>query len=173
MKNILNLILISLLTFGLPSLASEYISTYDLAVVDNNAYLVEIENGQTLLKQYSFPELVAANQIVLGDDFSYAYASANGVVVSTYTYDIPIETFVAEPDGSQTKAFKDIHTMQTYDLSLQAVATKTVENQYYYTYSNNSEDSVTASGKATNVADNKCSGKKHKGKNKACSKVLL
>ncbi len=173
MKNILNLILILLLISNLPSLANEYISTYDLAVVTDKAYIVEIENGQTLLKQYSFPELVAGNQIVLGDDFSYAYASTDGVVVSSYTYDIPTETLVAEEDGSQTKAYRETHTMQTYDSFLQAMASKTIENQYYYTFNNNNEDSVTASGKATNVADNKCSGKKHKGKNKACNKVLL
>ena len=171
MKNIL--ILALLVTFGLPSLANEYISTYDLAVVDNKAYLVEIENGQTFLNQYSFPELVAGNQILLGDDFSYAYASTNGVVVTTYTYDIPTETLVAESDGSSTKGYKEVRTVQTYDLSLAPIASKTSEYEYYYTFSNNSEDSVTASGKSTNVADNKCSGKKHKGKNKACNKVLL
>ncbi len=161
------------LTLCLPSFASEYISTYDFAVVGNQAYLIEIQDEQTFLKQYSFPGLVAANQILLSDSFSYAYASADGVIVSSYTYDIPTETLIAEPDGSQTKAYKETRTIQTYDLSLQPVATKTVENLYYYTFNGIAEDSVTASGKATNVDDNKCSGKKRKGKNKACNKVLL
>ena len=179
MKNILNLTFLFLLTLGLPALANEYISAYDLAVVDNKAYLLEVSNGQTFLNQYSFPDLVAGNHILLEDDFSYAYASSNGVVVNSYTYDIPTETLVAEGDGSQTKGYKDIHTMKTYDLSLQLVATKTVENEYYYTFIDSSSadgSPLTASGKATSVADNKCvdnNGKKHKGKNKACNKVLL
>jgi hypothetical protein len=173
MKNrLLSLVLLAALV--IPVSASEYISTYDFAVVDDKAYLVEIVDGQTILKQYSFPGLVVANQLVLGNDFSYAYASTSGVIVSTYTYDIPTETLVAEED-SQTKVYKETRTIQTYDLALAPIATKTSEYEYYYTFfSSGDSNGATASGKATPVENTKCSdGKKHKGKKKSCNKVLL
>jgi hypothetical protein len=173
MKNkLLSLVLLAALI--IPVSASEYISTYDFAVVDNRAYLVEIVDSKTYLKQYSFPELVVTNQLELSNDFSYAYASTNGVVVSTYTYDIPTETLVAEGDDSQTKVYKETRTIQTYDLSLAPIATKTSEYEYYYTFfGGDASDGATASGKATPVESTNCSGKKHKGKKKSCNKVLL
>lgn len=172
MKKIL-LVLVFCIAISLPSLASEYISAYDLAVVGDKAYLIEIEDSKTYLNQYSFPGLALANQLLLGDDFSYAYANTEGVVVTTYTYDIPTETLVAEDGGSSTKAYKETRTIQTYNLALTPIAAKTSEYEYYYTFDNVEDESVTASGKASAVDSAKCSGKKRKGKSKACNKVLL
>ena len=172
MKNILlALVLFTMLASSVH--ASEYISTYDLAVVGDKAYLVEIVDGKTYLNQYSFPGLVLANQLLLGDDFSYAYASTEGIIVSTYTYDIPTETLVAEEGDSSTKAYKETRTIQTYNLALTPIATKTSEYEYYYTFGDIGDESIKASGKASTVENTKCSGKKRKGKNKGCNKNLL
>ncbi len=172
MKNIFNSALVLTLVLANSVSAAEYISNYDMAVVDGKAYLLEdlnYDEGTSVLKQYSFPGLVAGNQVTLDSVYPSAYANVDGIVVTTYEYDLPTETTITTEDGSETKVYKDRRTYKSYDHDLQLIATKTVEQNYSYSYVN--DDTANEGGGASIVENNKCSGKKGKHKGKNCAKV--
>lgn len=169
MKNIF--LVFCILFLGSNAKASEYISTNTLAVIDNAAYLIEGSFGNQSLVKYSFPSLVESKRLSLAENFSYAMANATGIAVYNYSSDIQVpkegeETLKKSEKLFAPSYFKEIYEINTYDTDLNFVATKTVENQYYYGFA---VDPVVSEDKAI---DNKCKGKKSK-KGEECQKITV
>lgn len=171
MKKILGFLVLLVLSTGLVR-AAEYVSTTNLAVVGDKAFLLEGESGSQTLVAYSFPGLVEQARLALDSNFSYANAYDSGVVVYNYTYDVP----VASSDDSEEKFagpiyFKETYEIKTYGLDLVASASKSVENQYYYGFV--TEPVLDAASGLAEEAINKCeeSAKGKKKKKGSCDKV--
>lgn len=177
MKKYLILVLFTLLsTLSVRAAVYEplYISSYDLSVLGSNAYIIKTTNDVSQLIQYSFPELTQGATLTLGENFTYAYAYADGIVVYSYLDDVTTdETFAPEGSEKSLPVYKTVTQIDSYDANLVAKGSTSIENQYYYAYITEgaSADVEESSDTDGTTSANKCGPRgKKKGK---CSPVAL
>ncbi|MCE2928470.1 MAG: hypothetical protein LW817_02430 [Candidatus Caenarcaniphilales bacterium] len=155
-KFLASLLLLSFLVNSVQ--AQAWISEFDLAVVDDKAYIVETTNGVREIVQYSFPSLSKLKSLAIADNV-YGVAYSTGLVLTEYSYsgDDVSKPLVKNKKGKkgkkgasddaasddsasggegQTAVYTNTYKYTTYDLNLNPVANKTVEYTYdvWYNY---------------------------------------
>jgi hypothetical protein len=179
-------LLLSLLIFcqlGFLKVAADsniYLSSSSFGVADDKAYLIEKDsNDNMLLSSYSFPALELQEQIVLDSNFSYANANSAGVLV--YNYSNTLVDKGSEVSTLPSKNyFSEVYEIKSYDNGLNLVATKTIENQYYYDFlpfvkegDNSLSTDKNVDGIVSLADSGKCDGKKKAKKDDKCGKVVF